>query len=491
MRMTLVSGADFTIQHQRRWKDFLAKNQTQIRRRREGNSYFHELVNGLIKAQVAPDSVIVDFGCSDGKTLEACQPRGGIGIDIDGDALIQAAEKCPKVSFHNSWIESMEIHNGSIPEYVIASLIFDQVYDVSSVMKQIRELSDSETKLIAVTYNRAWQPFLKLAERLRIKIKGPQENYVPWREVENLLELNGFEVVTRKDGILVPVHIPIIANWVNRWISSLPIFRHLALVRVTVARPLEIPTVKINSVSVIVAARNEQGNIADLVERVPIMAAYQELIFVEGGSKDDTWNEILKVAESKSSPTHRIIAIQQTGTGKGDAVRAGFAKASGEVLMILDADLSVPPEELPQFVDAIERNYCQFANGSRLVYPMDDKAMRFLNLLGNKFFGALFTFLLSQPVRDTLCGTKVLRKSDYEIIANNRAFFGDFDPFGDFDLLFGAARLGLKIRDVPVHYKERTYGETNISRFSHGLLLFKMSWVAAKKLRFPRLLPAK
>jgi glycosyltransferase involved in cell wall biosynthesis len=221
------------------------------------------------------------------------------------------------------------------------------------------------------------------------------------------------------------------------------------------------------------------------------MAAYQELIFVEGGSKDDTWNEILKVAEVKSSPTHRIIAIQQTGTGKGDAVRAGFAMASGEVLMILDADLSVPPEELPQFVDAIARNYCQFANGSRLVYPMDEKAMRFLNLLGNKFFGALFTFLLSQPVRDTLCGTKVLRKSDYEIIANNRAFFGEFDPFGDFDLLFGAARLGLKIRDVPVHYKERTYGETNISRFSHGLLLFKMSWVAAKKLRFPRLLPAK
>jgi glycosyltransferase involved in cell wall biosynthesis len=256
------------------------------------------------------------------------------------------------------------------------------------------------------------------------------------------------------------------------------------LVRVTVARPTSTDFSQVNSVSVIIAARNEEGNIRDLLARIPQMAPKQEIIFVEGNSTDDTWGEITRVMNEARNPDQKVIALQQEGKGKGDAVRAGFAVASGEILMILDADISVPPEELPKFVRAIAEEKCQFANGSRLVYPMDDDAMRFLNLLGNRFFGMLFTYLLSQPIRDTLCGTKVLRRTDYETIAANRSYFGEFDPFGDFDLLFGAARLSLKIRDIPVHYKERTYGETNISRFSHGLLLFRMSWIAAKRLKF-------
>jgi glycosyltransferase involved in cell wall biosynthesis len=239
------------------------------------------------------------------------------------------------------------------------------------------------------------------------------------------------------------------------------------------------------SVSIVIAARNEQGNIAELVRRVPQLAASQELIFVEGGSSDDTWLEIQKaISDYSGNPEQRLIALQQTGKGKGDAVRCGFDVASGEVLMILDADLSVEPEELFKFVQALSDDRCEFANGSRLVYPMDNKAMRFLNILGNKFFAMLFKYLLGQPVGDTLCGTKVLRKSDYERIISNRHELGDFDPFGDFDLLFGASKLGLRIRDVPIHYKERTYGETNISRFSHGLLLIKMCRVAAMKLKF-------
>ena len=176
--------------------------------------------------------------------------------------------------------------------------------------------------------------------------------------------------------------------------------------------------------------------------------------------------------------------MQQSGRGKGDAVRKGFAEARNDVLVILDADISVPPEEVPQFVRALECGHGEFINGSRMVYPMDKRAMRFLNLLANKFFGYAFTFLLGQRFRDTLCGTKVISRRDYERLAANRSYFGDFDPFGDFDLLFGAARLNLKIVDIPVHYKERIYGETNISRFSHGWLLLKMCAFAARKIKF-------
>jgi glycosyltransferase involved in cell wall biosynthesis len=236
-------------------------------------------------------------------------------------------------------------------------------------------------------------------------------------------------------------------------------------------------------VSVIVPARNEAGNIRPLLERIPKLGEKTEVIFVEGNSTDDTWDVVQKTVAEYAGP-HTVSCCKQAGRGKGDAVRLGFSKATGDILMILDADISVPPEELPRFVDLLARQQCEFANGSRLVYPMEKQAMQFLNMLANKAFGWLFTYLLGQRLRDTLCGTKVLRRDDYEKIAAHRAYFGDFDPFGDFDLLFGAARLNLKITDVPVHYKQRTYGSTNISRFRHGLLLLRMCAFAARKIKF-------
>ncbi len=235
------------------------------------------------------------------------------------------------------------------------------------------------------------------------------------------------------------------------------------------------------SVSVVIPARNEAGNIEAALARTPEMGTWTELIFVEGNSTDDTWEAIQRVKENNSN--RRIKIFQQSGKGKGNAVRDGFAVAEGEVLMILDADLTVPPEELPKFYEAIVSGRCEFCNGSRLVYPMDEKAMQFLNLCANKTFGILFSWLLGQSVKDTLCGTKVLTKSNYQRIAQNRNYFGDFDPFGDFDLLFGASKLSLKILDLPIRYKERAYGETNIHRWKHGWLLLQMAIFAATKLK--------
>ncbi|MFZ8966042.1 MAG: glycosyltransferase family 2 protein [Ilumatobacteraceae bacterium] len=311
-----------------------------------------------------------------------------------------------------------------------------------------------------------------------------QENWIPPQETENLLEQTGFEVVERRSAILLPLPIPLLGSFINKWLSPLPIVRHLCVYNVIVARPLPGTRSTSPSVSVIVAARNEEGNIASLVQRVPKLSERQELIFVEGGSRDDTWGAIEKAIGTLNPSGSLVSAYKQTGIGKGDAVRLGFAKATGDILIILDADLSVPPEELPRFIRLLRENRCEFANGSRLVYPMEKQAMQFLNLIGNRLFGIAFSYLLGQPVRDTLCGTKALWSNDYRRIADQRSHFGDFDPFGDFDLLFGAARLHLKIRDVPVHYKERVYGSTNISRFRHGLMLLRMTAVAARKLRF-------
>ncbi|HVO67736.1 MAG TPA: glycosyltransferase family 2 protein, partial [Syntrophales bacterium] len=264
-------------------------------------------------------------------------------------------------------------------------------------------------------------------------------------------------------------------------------FRKLCITNYTIAKPSPLQAEEQYknkySVSVIIPARNESGNIENAVQRMPLMGTHTEIIFIEGNSSDDTWRRIKEVYE-KYKDTYDIKIAQQDGKGKGDAVRKGFDMASGDILMILDADLTVPPEDLPKFHYAIASGKGEFINGSRLVYNMDKKAMRFLNLLGNKFFSLMFTWLLDQRFKDTLCGTKVMFKRDYEQLKVGRKFFGEFDPFGDFDLIFGASKLNLKIVEIPIRYKERTYGSTNISRFKHGLILLRMCLFAAKKIKF-------
>lgn len=358
------------------------------------------------------------------------------------------------------------------------------VEDVQKLFEKVWKASGPETRIIITYYNFLWEPILKFSEKVGLKKCQPLQNWLSGNDIKNLLYLSNLEVI--KDGtmILIPVYIPYFSDFVNRYIARLPILRSLCLVTYYVARKKpEIEIKKDYSVSVIIPARNEAGNIENAVLRVPKMGKRQEIIFVEGGSKDNTQDEINRVIK-KFGKKNILLVKQGKGIGKGDAVRRGFVKAKGEILMILDADLTVAPEELPKFYQAIRSGNAEFVMGSRLVYQPEKQAMRFLNILGNKFFSLAFSWLLDQQIKDTLCGTKVLFKKDYLKIAKGRKYFGDFDPFGDFDLIFGASKLNLKIAEIPIRYKARTYGTTNISRFKHGWLLLKMTAYAAKKLKF-------
>jgi glycosyltransferase involved in cell wall biosynthesis len=327
---------------------------------------------------------------------------------------------------------------------------------------------------------------LRLAEMLGQKRQPPPDAWLPPEEVANMLALADYELVRRDYAILCPVAIPLVADAINRYLGHLPGLEWLTLMYGLVARPAphrfqgHRPTAP--STSVIIPCRNEAGHIAPLVARLPALPANSEFLFVEGNSSDATEAAIHEAIAA--NPDKPLRFLKQTGRGKGDAVRLGFAHARGEVVLILDSDMGVAPEDVPKFVQALVRGKGEFVNGSRLVYPMEGRAMRFLNLLANKAFAFLFSWILGQQVRDTLCGTKALYREDYERIADGRAYFGDFDPFGDFDLLFGAARQNLRIVDLAVRYHERRYGETNISRFRHGLLLLRMSLFAARKLKF-------
>ncbi len=459
---------------------------------RRRNGYFHRYLTKIVGHHILPGSRVLDIGCAGGDMLASLKPGYGVGIDINPAAIADARKKYPQLTFHEMAGEEVGALNGKF-DYVILSGVLPQLYDLHDALEALQAVCHDRTRIIVSTFSQLWRPLIGLGEMLGWKARVPEESWIPPYEVNSLLGQCDFQIVTQKHGILWPIGIPVLSNLVNRWMAPLPGLHHLDLCTITVAR--YVPQVKRldvpRCVSVIIPARNEAGNIRALLERIPQMGEKTEVIFIEGNSTDDTWEviqEVVKEFEGASPQTRMssfsVSCYKQSGKGKGDAVRLGFGKATGDILMILDADISVPPEELSRFVELLAKHQCEFANGSRLVYPMEKQAMQFLNMIANKCFGWMFTYLLSQRLRDTLCGTKVLRRSDYEKIVAHRAYFGDFDPFGDFDLLFGAARLNLKIVDVPVHYKQRVYGATNISRFRHGWLLLRMCFFAARKIKF-------
>ena len=382
-----------------------------------------------------------------------------------------------------SSVEDLKTIDEPARDYVILNGTIHYERDIQELLNRLRECLDGSARVLFVYYSMLWKPLALLASKLGVRSRTPEQNWIAHEDLENLCHLAGLEIIRRDVKVLCPIPIPLLANFLNRYVAPLPFFRLFTMLNIVIARPVKSVSAIRPSVSIVVPARNEAGNIDDILTRCPMMGPEDEIIFVEGNSTDDTWPRIQRaVSECKGS--HRLVAAQQKGEGKGDAVRLGFDMATNDILMILDADLTTPPEELPKFYNAIVENKAEFVNGSRLVYPMEKQAMRFFNILANKLFAVAFSFVLGQRFKDTLCGTKVLSRAHYKRVAATREFFGDFDPFGDFDLLFGAARLGLKVVEIPVHYRERKYGETNIQRWRHGVILLRMLIFAARRMKF-------
>jgi SAM-dependent methyltransferase len=443
------------------------------------NRFYHRSLENYISAIVPEGKRVLEVGCGDGDLLASTRPSAGVGIDFAPEYIELAKARHPELEFRVDDAEDLKL-KGEF-DYIILSDLTNCLWDVQTAFRNLRPLCHAQTRIVISQYNYLWEPILRTSEFLRLKLKQPAQNWFSNNDTRNLLELEGYQVIRIERKLLLPKGIPILNFVFNRLIANLPYINQLDLVNLIIARPL-LSDDQQYSVSVVVPARNEKGNIENAILRTPDFGNHQEFVFIEGHSADGTWEEMLRV--QAAYPDKDIKVMRQSGKGKGNAVREAFEAAQGEILMILDADLTMPPEELPKFYDALRYNKGEFINGSRLVYPMDKNAMRFLNLLGNKFFGMFFSYLLGQRLKDTLCGTKVLYKKDYEQITRNRHYFGDFDPFGDFDLIFGAAKLNHKITEIIIRYRDREYGSTQINRFSHGWLLIKMSAFAAKKIKF-------
>ena len=447
----------------------------------EKNKYYYEDLISFCKYNIPEGSSILEIGCGTGHILNSLKPKRGVGIDISSRMIEDAKKQYPHLTFLHMDAENIEINERF--DYILISDTLGYLEDIQKALQELWKVSHPDTRIIITYHNFLWQPLLLFAEKMKMKMPQLRLNWLNHEDIHNLLNLEWLEIVKKGRRFIVPKFIPGISWLFNRYLSQIPFFNIFCITGYTIARPFKMQEEQNISVSVIIPARNERGNIESAVKRCPQMGSHTEIIFVEGHSVDGTLDEIKKVCE-KYSGTHDIKYIVQDGKGKGNAVRNGFAKASGDILMIQDADLTAPPEDLPRFYHAIASGKGEYINGSRLVYPMEEEAMRPLNLYANKFFSLLFSWLLGQPLKDTLCGTKVIHANNWNKITANRKYFGEFDPFGDFDMIFGAAKLNLKIVEVPVRYRARHYGETNISRFRHGWLLVKMALFAMNKIKF-------
>jgi SAM-dependent methyltransferase len=468
----------------REFLEYAEANLAEQYRRNRFNAAYREDDRKFMRFLIPPGKRILELGCGRGELLASLQPSYGVGVDFAANTIARAKELHPDLHFVFGDAEdpaTLSVVEGPFDYIVIADTIA-MFEDIDGTLRQVHHLCTASTRIIISYYSHLWEPILMLAELLKLRSRQPKINYIATADFLNLMDLADFEVISQEQRQLIPARWFGIGPFVNRFIAPLPGIRQLCLRTYLVGRPVRQFPDRELSVSIVVPCRNEKGNIESAILRMPKFGSAQEILFVEGNSSDGTFEECERVRDAYKD-VWNIKVLKQDGKGKGDAVRKGFAAATGDVLMILDADLTMPPEMLPKYHAIIESGKAEFVNGTRLIYPMENEAMRPLNFIANRCFAYLFSYLVNTRLTDTLCGTKVLLRKDYEVLARERSYFGNFDPFGDFDLIFGAAKQNLKIIETPIHYKARTFGETQISRFRDGWLLLKMVWFAYRKLK--------
>jgi len=469
-----------------RTRDHLAKIATRRQSWINRNKYYYELLNRLFRFLVEPQKKVLSVRCGTCNLLAVLRPSNGKGVEICHEIVDIAKQRSPSCEFVVAFPDKQEFQQAFRPDEKFDYILFNDIgdtVDVLQALRNLRPLCQRHTRLLVTTYNHLWEPFVTFAEWIGMKMPRTEQNWLSTTDIRNLLKLAGFEALETHRIVILPKYLPLLSVFFNRFCARLPFLGKLCMTQVVVARMLPPPVLPNElAVSVIIPCKNEKGNVEDAVRRVPLLAGRTELIFCDDQSTDGTAEEVLRV--QAIYPEKNVRLEHGPGVCKSRNVWTGFNAATGDILMILDADLTTIPEELPYFIDVIVSGQAEFVNGSRLVYPVPKGAMTGANMLGNKFFSVAFTYLLGQKVKDTLCGTKVLWRSDWERIKPMLGSWGTEDRWGDYELLFGAAKLNLKILDLPVHYQERIYGSTKMTKvFRNGLVMLRMCWHGFLKLK--------
>ncbi|MBI5642246.1 MAG: glycosyltransferase [Deltaproteobacteria bacterium] len=445
------------------------------------NRYFYNKLSSFLNFIIEPGKKILLFRSELGQLLPNISPASALGVDICQKMVSFAKRKYPQFRFKCADPEDIELDEKF--DYIVFYSLGD-IIDIEKAFINAGAGASVDTRLIVINYNYLWRPLVFMAEKIGWKVPQPTQNWLNIPVIENILYLSGYEVVKKYHQVLFPVGVPILSWFLNDAVAKLPFIKNLCFLQIVVAKKIAaMPAERKYSVSVIVPCKNEKGNVEDAVRRIPEMGKGTEIIFCDDKSTDGTVEEIKRMMALY--PEKNIKVVPGPGICKAKNVWTGFDAASGDILMILDADLTVIPEELPYFYNAIAEGRGEFINGSRMIYPMQDQAMRTLNIIGNKFFSLSFSYLLGQRLTDTLCGTKVLWRKDWPRVKALLGSWGVSDRWGDYELIFGAAKLHLKIVEVPVHYLERVYGETKMTkRLQNGLVMLRMCVAALKKFKF-------
>lgn len=452
----------------------------------EHNRYYYGLLGRLLRFLVEPEKRVLSVRCSTGAFLSAVRPKFGKGIEICDEIIEVAKRRHPRftygVAFPDTDAFAEHFQRTERFDYIMFNDIDDTV-DAQRALQNLRPLCERHTRLLITTYNHLWEPLVTWAEFSGMKVPRIEQNWLSGADVRNLLTLSGYETLASHRVVLFPKYVPLLSAFLNGFCARLPALNRLCMTEVHVARMVPSPLEREKlSVSVIIPCKDERGNVAEATRRIPALAGRTEIIFCDDHSTDGTGDEVRRMQQGY--PECEIRLEQGPGICKSKNVWTGFDAASGDILMILDADLTTMPEELSYFVDAIASGVAEFVNGSRLIYPVPRGAMKGMNMLGNKFFSLAFSYLLHQRVKDTLCGTKVLWRKDWERIKPLLGSWGIEDRWGDYELLFGASKLNLRIVDLPVHYQERIYGTTKMTRvFQNGLVMLRMCWHGFLKLK--------
>lgn len=448
------------------------------------NQYFYDLVGKELKTLIGDTGRLLFVRCQTGKLLDYVQVQSVTAVDVSPKMVELARQKHPQADIRVMDPEK-ELPAGPFDTVLIQDTT--DMVDIQAMLDHVRAACLPHTRIIIHTYNHLWEPLVGMAEKSKLKTPKVEPNWLSVSDYEGLLRLSGFELLRVSRRVLMPFGMPLLGNLLNKFVSWAPGIDRVNLCHFIVARLAPQPQPAANyKVSVIIPCKDEKGNVRSAVERMPQLGRETEIIFCDDKSTDGTADEVrLMQAEF---PHKNIRLVNGPAISKSRNVWTGFAAATGDILMILDADLTVMPEELPRFVEAIASGKGEFINGSRMVYPMQGQAMKFANMLGNKGFATLFSYLLGSTVRDTLCGTKVLWRRDWEKISRMIDTWGAEDRWGDYELLFGAAKLNLRIVDLPVHYQERVYGDTKMTRrFKNGLVMLRFCWAAFLKLKLPQM----
>ncbi len=465
-------------------KDFYNSIATKRKKWLKRNRYYHRTLLKYYKTIVPENSTVLELGCGTGNLVGNLAPLYGVGVDISDEMIKIAKESYPSVEFICEDIETLSLDKKF--DYIIISGTLGTVKNIQLLLRNVLLFAIPDTRIMVDFYNPLWNPVIRLGQRTGLKMPELIKNWLSVDDIENFLYVSGYQVIKRKFMLLFPKNIPLLSFILNRFIGKLPLIRRFSFNQIVIARP-DMPPGKNDELtsSVVITCRDEEGNIEGLVTRIPQMGKHTEIIFVEGHSKDNTIGRIREMI--KKYPDKDIKLLKQKGIGQGDAFRYGYDEAKGDLVIWLEADLTTPPEEAQLFWETFITGRGEYINGSRFIYKMQKSAMPLFNFLGNRFFGILFTILLKQRFTDTLCGFKAISKKNYLKIRKQIDYFGDFDPFGDFELIFGAIKNNLKVADIPVHYQPREYGESKayggsfLSFARHGFLLIRMSWIAFKK----------